>query len=164
MFVDTNHLDDGFTTIWALHKCPIGKVLSRMEKELQWESSNVAIKVKLIKQQNQRSGCLLLTLKKKIKLFFKIQALASWWKAAAAMEGRVQTRVSVLGMEERRKKRTAAVFLYCRLITIGSWLEPTVIELNHCRFVAWTGSDKWPQKHCQFKPQTGSDVVLHCRF
>ena len=57
MFLDTNLLDDGFTTI--------GKVLSRMEKELEWESSNVAIKMKLIKQQNQMSGCLLLTLKKK---------------------------------------------------------------------------------------------------
>ena len=65
MFLDTNRLDGGFTIIWALHKCPIGKVLSRMEKELEWESSNVAIKTKLIKQQNQRSGCLLLTLKQK---------------------------------------------------------------------------------------------------
>ena len=64
MFIDTNRLDDGFTTIWALHKCPIRKVLSRMEKELEWES-NVAIKTKLIKQQNQRSGFLLLTLKQK---------------------------------------------------------------------------------------------------
>ena len=36
-----------------------------MEKELEWESSNIAIKMKLIKQQNQRSGCLLLTLKQK---------------------------------------------------------------------------------------------------
>ena len=65
MFIDTNRLDDGFTTIWALHKCPIGKVLSRMEKELEWESSNVATKTKLIKQQNQSSGWLLLTLKQK---------------------------------------------------------------------------------------------------
>ena len=36
-----------------------------MEKELEWESSNVAIKTELIKQQNQRSGCLLLALKQK---------------------------------------------------------------------------------------------------
>ena len=36
-----------------------------MEKELEWESSNVAIKTKLIKQQNQKSRCLLLTLKQK---------------------------------------------------------------------------------------------------
>ena len=36
-----------------------------MEKELEWESSNVAIKTKLIKQQNQMSGCLLLTFKQK---------------------------------------------------------------------------------------------------
>ena len=40
-------------------------MLSRIEKELEWESSNVAIKTKLIKQQNQRSECLLLTLKQK---------------------------------------------------------------------------------------------------
>ena len=64
MFIDTNRLDDEFTTIWALHKCPIEKVLFRMEKELEW-ASNVAIKTKLIKQQNQRSECLLLTLKQK---------------------------------------------------------------------------------------------------
>ena len=163
MFIDTNLLGDGFTTIWALHKCPIGKVLSRMEKELEWELNNVAIKTKLIKQQNQRSRCLLLILKKKIKPFFKIQALASWWRAAAIMEGRAQTRASVLEIEERRKKRTDATFLCYRLITVSSWLEPTVIGPNHCRFVAWTGSDEWPPKHYRFKPQTGSDVVLYYR-
>ena len=59
MFIDTNILDDGFTTIWALHKCPSGKVLSRLEKELEWESSNVAIKMKLIKQQNQKDQAIL---------------------------------------------------------------------------------------------------------
>ena len=42
---------------------------------------------------------------------------------------------SVLGMEERRKKRTAAAFLCYRIITVGSWLEPTVIEPNHYWFV-----------------------------
>ena len=36
-----------------------------MEEELEWESSNVAIKTTLIKQQNQMSGCLLQTLKQK---------------------------------------------------------------------------------------------------
>ena len=65
MFIDTNRLNDGFTTIWALYKYPIKKMLSKIEKELEWESNNVAIKTKLIKQQNQRSGCLLLTLKQK---------------------------------------------------------------------------------------------------
>ena len=111
MFIDTNLLDDVFTIIWALHKCSIGKVISRIEKELEWESSNVVIKTKLIKQQNQMSWYLLLTLKKKIKPFFKIQVLASWWRAAAIMEERAQMRASVLGMEERRKERTAAAFL-----------------------------------------------------
>ena len=65
MFIDTNILDNGFIIILALHKCPIGKVFSRVEKEIEWKSNNVAIKTKLIKQQNQRSGCLLLTLKQK---------------------------------------------------------------------------------------------------
>jgi hypothetical protein len=67
-------------------------------------------------------------------------------------------------MEERRKERTAAAFLCCRLITVGSWIEPTVIEHNNCRLLAKTGSDEWPPKHCRFKPQTGNNVVLHCRF
>ena len=152
MFIDTNRLDDGFTIIWALHKYPIGKVLSRIEKELEWESSNVAIKTALIKLQNQMSGCLLLTLKKKMKPLFQIQELASRWRAAATMEGRAQMCASVLEIEERRKKTIAVAFLWCRLITVSSWLEPTVIWPNHCRFVAWTGSDKWPQKHYRFKP------------
>ena len=52
------------------------------------------------------------------------------------MEGRVQMRASILRMEERRKERTAAAFLCCRLITVGSWLELAVIEANHDRFVA----------------------------
>ena len=161
MFIDTNLLDDGFTIIWALHKCPIEKVLSRIEKELEWESNNVAIKTKLIKQQNQKSWCLLLTLKQKDKAILqKIQALASWWRAAATMEGKVQTRASVLGMKERRKERTAAAFLCCRLIIVGSWIEPTVIEPNHCRFVAWTGSVLVGTHHCRFKPRADSDWAL----
>ena len=57
-------------------------------------------------------------------------------KSTATMEGRVQTRASVLGMDERRKERTTAAFLCCRLITFGYWLEPTVIEPNHCRLLA----------------------------
>ena len=80
------------------------------------------------------------------------------------MEGRAQTRASVLKMEERRKKRTAAAFLCCRLITVGSWLEPTVIEPNHCWLLAWTGSDMWPSSHCRLETQTGSDSCHHCRF
>ena len=51
------------------------------------------------------------------------------------MEGMVQTRASVLGMEERRNGREEDGYslLCCRLIIVGSWLEPTVIEHNHCR-------------------------------
>ena len=152
-----------FTTIWALHKCPIGKVLSRMEKELEWESSNVAIKTKLIKQQNQ-SGCLLLTLKQKDQVILQNPSASFMVKSSRNNWGNGPNARLVLGMEERRKKRTAAAFLCCRLITVGSWLEPTVIDPNHCRLLAWTGSDKWPPKHYRFKPQTGSDVVLHYRF
>jgi len=52
------------------------------------------------------------------------------------MEGRAQTHASVFEMEERRKERMAAAFLCCSLITVGSWIEPTVIKLNHCRLLA----------------------------
>ena len=54
--------------------------------------------------------------------------------------------------------------MYFYFITIGSWLEPTVIAPNHCRLLVRTGSDKWPPTHCRCKPQTNSDVVLHYRF
>jgi hypothetical protein len=57
-----------------------------------------------------------------------------------------------------------ASFLYYHFITVGSWLEPTVIAPNHCRFLARTESDKWPPAHYRCKPQTSSDVVLHCQF
>ena len=88
MFIDTNLLDDGFTIIWALHKCPIGKVLSRTEKELEWESSNVAIKTKLIKQQNQRSGCLLLTLKQKDQAIIQNPSTSFMVKSSRNNEGK----------------------------------------------------------------------------
>ena len=57
-------------------------------------------------------------------------------------------------------------FLNCHLITVGTWLDLTMIAPNHCWFLARTGSDKWPITHCWCKPQTGSDsdVVLHYRF
>jgi hypothetical protein len=54
--------------------------------------------------------------------------------------------------------------------TTGLTFKPTVpslllvIALNHCRFLARTGSDMWPPTHCRFQPQTGSDIDLHCRF
>ena len=54
--------------------------------------------------------------------------------------------------------------LCCRLITIGSWLEPTVIEPNHYWLLAWTGSDMWPSSHCRLETQTDSDSCHHCRF
>jgi hypothetical protein len=55
-------------------------------------------------------------------------------------------------------------FLYCHFITVGSWLEPTVIEPNHYRFLARTSNDKWPSTHCRCQLQTSSDVDFHCRF
>jgi hypothetical protein len=51
-----------------------------------------------------------------------------------------------------------------RIMTVGSWLEPTVIEPNHCRLLAWTGSDMWPSSHCRLETQTNSDISHHCRF
>jgi hypothetical protein len=66
------------------------------------------------------------------------------------------------GREEEGEDGTS--FLYYHFITGGSWLEPTVIAPNHCRFLARTGSDKWPPTHYRWKPQIGSDVVLHYQF
>jgi hypothetical protein len=67
---------------------------------------------------------------------------------------------------DRRKEdgEDGASFLYCHFITVGSWLEPTVIAPNHYRFLVRTGNDKWPSTHCRCKLQTGSDVVLHYWF
>ena len=164
MFIDINLLDDEFTIIWDLHKCPIEKVLSRIEKELEWESSNVAIKTKIIKQQNQRRGCLLLTLKKKDQAILQNPSASFMVKSRRnnGVKGQNARLCSRDGREEEEEDDCS--LLCCRLITVGSWLEPTVIEPNHCRFVAWIGSAEWPPKHCRFKPQTGSDEVLHCRF
>jgi hypothetical protein len=92
--------------------------------------------MKLIKQQNQRSGCLLLTLKQKDQAILQNPSTSFMVKSSRSNEGRVQTHASVLGMEERGKERTVASFLCCRLITVGSWLEPTVIVPNHCPLLA----------------------------
>jgi hypothetical protein len=80
------------------------------------------------------------------------------------MERGSQTRASVHRMEERREKRTSNSFLYCHFITVGSWLEPTVIAPNSYWFLARTGSDMWLSTYCQLQPQTGSDVDLYYRF
>ena len=80
------------------------------------------------------------------------------------MVGRAQTRTSILRIEERRKERMAVAFLCGGLITVGSWIEPTVIDHNHCWLLAWTGSDMWPSSHYQLETQTGNDSCHHCRF
>ena len=43
------------------------------------------------------------------------------------MEGAAQTRASVLEMEEE----DGASFLYCDVIAVSSYLEPTVIAQHH---------------------------------
>jgi hypothetical protein len=70
---------------------------------------------------------MLLTLKQRDQAILLNQEVASWFWATATIEGRVQTRASVLGMEERRKKRMAAAFLCC--------------QAYHRRFLARTNSD-----------------------
>ena len=106
-----------------------------MEKELESESSNIAVKTKLIKQQNQKSGCLLLTLKQKDRAILQNPSASFMVKSSHNNGGKGPKRASILGMEDMRKKRMAAGFLCCSLITVGSWLEPTVIEPNHCRLL-----------------------------
>ena len=44
--------------------------------------------------------------------------------------------------EREEEEEDGCSLLCCRLITVDSWLKPTVIELNHCRFVASTGGDE----------------------
>jgi hypothetical protein len=135
-----------------------------MEKELEWESSNVAIKTTLIKQQNQSSGCLLLTLKQEDqpillnpRASFMVKSSHNNW--GSGPNARLCARD---GREEEGED--GASFLYCDVITAGSCLEPIVIAQHHWQFLARTGSDKWTSSHCRFKPQTGKDVDLHWRF
>ena len=59
-----------------------------MEKELEWESSNVAIKTKLIKQQNQRIGCLLLTFKQKDQVILQNPSASFMVKSSRNNEGK----------------------------------------------------------------------------
>jgi hypothetical protein len=69
---------------------------------------------------------LLLTLKKKDQAILPNQDVASWFWVTTTMEGRAQMCRSVLRMEERRKKMTAAA-LCC--------------QAYHRRFLARTDSD-----------------------
>jgi hypothetical protein len=62
------------------------------------------------KQQNQRSGCLLLTLKQKDQAILQNPRASFMVKSSHNNGGRGRTRASVPGMEERRKKRMAVAF------------------------------------------------------
>jgi hypothetical protein len=118
----------------------------------------------LIKQQNQRSGCLLLTLKQKDQIIL-LNPRASFTGKSGPNNGGCGPNARLCARDGREEEgEDGASFLYCHFIIVGSWLEPIVIAPNHYRFLARTGSDKWPPTHYRCKPQTGSDVVLHCRF
>jgi hypothetical protein len=132
-----------------------------MEKELEWESSNVAIKITLIKQQNQRSRCLLLTLKQEDQAILP-NPRASFMVKSSRNNGGSGTNTCLCARDGREEDGTS--FLYCDVITVGSCLEPIVIAQHHWQFLARIGSDKWTSSHCRCKPQTGSDVDLHCQF
>ena len=82
------------------------------------------------------SGWLLLTLKQKYQAILQNPNASFMVKNSRNNGGKGPNArlYSRNGREE--KERTAAAFLCCRLITVGSWLEPTVIEPNHCRLLA----------------------------
>jgi len=113
-----------------------------MKKELEWESSNVAIKITLIKQQNQRSECLLLTLKQEDQAILS-NPRASFMVKSSRNNGESDPNVRLYAWDGREKEvEDGASFLYCCVINVGSCLEPTVIAQHHWRFLARTGSDK----------------------
>ena len=95
-----------------------------MEKELEGKSSNVDIKTKLIKQENQRSGCLLLTLKQKYQTMLP-NARASWFWTITTMEGKAQSRACVLGMERTKEEEEDA----CSLPMLSN-TSPSVLDRN----------------------------------
>ena len=131
----------------SLAQSPIGKCSLEMEKELEWESSNLAIKTTLIKQQNQRSECLLLTLKQEDQAILS-NPRASFMVKSSRNNGESDPNVRLYAWDGREKEgKDGPSFLYCDVIIIGSCLEPTGIAQNHWRFLARTGSDKWPSTH-----------------
>ena len=118
----------------------------------------------LIKQQNQRSGCLLLTLKQKDQAILP-NPRASFTVKSSHNNGGSGPNTRLCAQDGREEEgEDGASFLYCYFITVSSWLEPIVIAPNHCRLLDRTGSDKQTSSHYRCKPQTRSDVDLHCRF
>jgi len=130
----TNYLE-------ALHKSNC--LLSRMEEELEWESSNVAFKTKIIKHQNRWSGCPLLTLKQKRSSHSSKSKREShgeeqpqqWreWPAQAPMFS---------GWKWGGSSGRLQAFCAVRDITGGWRHELPVISQYHCRLRFRTGSKR----------------------
>ena len=88
--------------------------------------------MKLIKQQNQWSGCLLLTLKQKDQAILQ-NLSASFMVKKNRNNGGKGPNARLCSWDGREEEgEDGCSLLCCRLITIGSWLEPTAIEPNHC--------------------------------
>ena len=91
-----------------------------MEKELERESSNVAIKMKLIKQQNRRSRCLLLTLNKKDQTILQ-NPRASFMVKSSHNNGGIGPNAHLYARDGREEEgEDGASFLYYYFITVGS--------------------------------------------
>ena len=102
-----------------------------MEKELEWESINVAIKITLIKQQNQSSGYLLLTLKQEGQAILP-NPRASFTVKSNLNNGGSGPNARLCAQDGREEEgQDGASFLYYDVITVGSYLEPTVIAQLH---------------------------------
>ena len=113
-----------------------------MKKELEWESSNVAIKTTLIKQQNQKNGWLLLTLMQKDQAILPNPRASFTVKSSRNNGGSGQNACLCARDGREEEGEDGASFFYCDVITVGSCLESTVIAQHHCLFLATTGSDK----------------------
>ena len=99
-----------------------------MEKELEWESSNVAIKTKLIKQQNQSSGFLLLTLKQKDQAILQNPS-ASFMVKSSRNNGEKGPNTRLCPWDGREEEEENGCSLF-------------VVYAYHRRFLATTDSDR----------------------
>ena len=85
----------------------------------------------LIKQENQRSGCLLLTLKQKDQAILP-NPRASFMVKSSRNNGWSGPNTRLCARDGREEEgEDGASFLYYDVITVGSCLEPTVIAQHH---------------------------------
>ena len=85
----------------------------------------------VIKQQNQRSGCLLLTLKQEDQAILPNLRASFMVKSSRNNRGSGPNARLCARDGRQEEGEDVASFLYCDIITVGSCLEPTVIAQHH---------------------------------